>query len=322
MSDNQSFFDHKEIHGKWKETSPRKVPTDLIGVSAIATTLKGSNTIARRRLGVKNETWKEKNWSPFRYGDNRIFWSYSINPHIVCEMDVDLRKHHSDCVICQRRFASSSSALWESKTRDLIAKYGQGFLNSSAGLPEFRVVYHLNGVPSFRVENTDYYLGIMHTIVLYTTTDSLDNQEHNYKHYVHFFYKFSATPPFEIIELSAPIPLRVGKSRATWFGVRDHVEVAFVNGFELWGGSSTNKERKQSKKFQIKKGFKKRKYDLRSSNGSYMDVDTRRGNREREGDESGLGVLIAYGYADWSSRILRLSYEDVLGLFQRREISP
>ena len=59
---------------------------------------------------------KDKNWSPFvgvdnRTGDSRLLWSYMLEPHIVCENDVDLRIHNVDCVVCKRKYATNSKPI-------------------------------------------------------------------------------------------------------------------------------------------------------------------------------------------------------------------
>ena len=48
---------------------------------------------------------KDKNWSPFMH-DDRLLWIYSFDPFIICENDVDLRKHNVDCVICERKYSA------------------------------------------------------------------------------------------------------------------------------------------------------------------------------------------------------------------------
>ena len=59
------------------------------------------------------------------------------------------------------------------------------------------------------------------------------NQERKrHQEYVHFFYKMSDQPPFDIIERSNPIPLETSRSIAVWFGAETESFVAFVTGFE------------------------------------------------------------------------------------------
>ena len=151
----------------------------------------------------------------------------------------------------------------------------------------------------------------MHAIVSYTTTDSVDKQEHNYKHYVHFFYKFRAIPPFKIIQLSAPIPLRVGKSRAIWFGTRDHAYTAFVSGFEwlpLRPHSGTSPHCKGDH-------FTTASNTVLQSSSSHPLPRSRSTNRRRIEYEKSVQFLIAYGYADRSARTLIMTLDDINLLF-------
>ena len=105
----------------------------------------------RRLAALTGDDWftiKDKNWSPFVYQD-RLLWSYTIEPHIVCENDVGMDDLDGvDCVLCIRQYETSSTKLWDQ-------------FNSRIQRSGFdKVETHLNGAPSYYVERIDAYLGV------------------------------------------------------------------------------------------------------------------------------------------------------------------
>lgn len=161
---------------------------------------------------------QDKNWVAFAYGD-RVLWSYMIHPHIVCENDIDLRRDTAECVLCERRYATNSSELWDSQTTRLKA------LRNASSLDGVHVKYHLNGVPAYLVVTREgsFYLGIAHAVLSYNDG----------KMYIHFFYKTEAQAPFKVIALSKPIELQSEASIGHWFAPSTKTDVAFVNGFTI-----------------------------------------------------------------------------------------
>lgn len=175
---------------------------------------------------------KDKNWSPFVVEDRRVLWSYMLDPHIVCENDVDITKDDNvDCVLCKRKYATKSSVFQLTSTR-LIAADKLKYLRSPNIVEHsHEALYHLNGLPSFLVGGSSY-IGVGHYILGKMSRNLVTEEEDYVKQYVHFFYRISALPPYEVLDLSDPIPLKMDRSIACWFKPFEVVDVAFVNGFD------------------------------------------------------------------------------------------
>lgn len=185
---------------------------------------------------------KDKNWSPFIVGsEKQILWSYLLEPHIVCQNDVDLTKYDVDCVLCKRKYATRSSIFQLTSTR-LIAEDKIRYLRSpNIKEHSHEVQYHLNGVPAFLIDSSSssitsttnsFYLGVAHYIIGKMSRNIITGEEDYVKKYVHFFYRISALPPYEVLDISEHIPLKTERSIACWFKPFEVVDVAFVNGFE------------------------------------------------------------------------------------------
>lgn len=177
---------------------------------------------------------KDKNWSPFMVENKQVLWSYLLEPHIICQNDVDITKYDVDCVLCKRKYATKSPVFDLTSTR-LIAEDKIKHLRSQVVQEHSHdVQFHLNGMPAFLVSGpqTSYYLGVAHYIFGKMSKNLATGEEDYFKKYVHFFYRTSALPPYEVLEISEPIPLKTDRSVACWFKPFEVVDVAFVNGFE------------------------------------------------------------------------------------------
>ena len=189
-------------------------------VSAVRVHSKAQEDVYHRRLAALTGgdwfTIKDKNWVPFHYQE-RLLWSYTIEPHIVCENDIDVNYiDEVDCVICVRKHQSSSP-----KTFDKLQKRikGTGF---------DKVDVHLNGAPAYYVEEIDSYLGILHVIKIKHSKDVLGLQTKE-RFYEHYFYKTEAQPPFRVTEIAASrVPLERSQCWSPWFETDDTVQVEFV----------------------------------------------------------------------------------------------
>ena len=171
---------------------------------------------------MRSYTFKDKNWSPFIYR-KKLLWSFVVDPyHIVCENDIDIRDHVADCVLCVEKYRSKSESPIASARKKLNTDWGN----------YFDPVFHLNGVPTFKLHGESYYLGVMHAIAKSASVYDLRGEEEWRKAYIHFFYRMADNPPFSILDISAPIPLPSGRSIAPWFNADEKVMVAYVSGFQ------------------------------------------------------------------------------------------
>jgi len=170
----------------------------------------------------------EKNWTPFLFNDSIVLLSYALFPHIVCQNDVDLGEcgKYTGCVICYRKYASYNTKLMlESE-----ALYRLAVLHTYQDAYVLSCHFHLNGVGAHKVVNGAFYIGIGHAVVKSIISGASSKRR---RVYLHFFYKMSVEPPFEIMDMSCPIPLRLKKSRAPWFSSGEEIaHVSFVNGFD------------------------------------------------------------------------------------------
>lgn len=175
---------------------------------------------------------QEKNWAPFVYNDN-MYWSHTIEPHIVCQMDIDLRLHDVDCVICEMQFASSNYNMFVDYRSEILNKHiPKESPFKSPHLKDFDWRFHLNGVPAYFVPAVGAYIGVAHIILSGTLSDDkVVSARH--ERYEHFFYEMEPGPPFRITRLSRPIPLASDVSWAYFNPFDQVVDVAFVSGFQF-----------------------------------------------------------------------------------------
>ena len=112
----------------------------------------------------------QKNWSPFEW-NGKLLCEYSINPHIILEIDVD---------------NGTTSELYNTSLIMGDKGYIPGIKNNISSEGSFR------GAPAILVESATgpIYLGIGHMRVSRSTG------------YLHFFYIFEARPPFSITAIS------------------------------------------------------------------------------------------------------------------------
>lgn len=189
----------------------------------------GTPDFHRREPGMKDMNWhtiKDKNWAPFVYNDenvsdnkSRVLWSYSLEPHVVCENDIDLNEQEAedvDCVLCIAKYNSSSPEVFEKFYKRL---HEQGY---------DKAVAHLNGAPAYYMEDRDVYLGLMHTITTEYRTDTIGRKEQR-RVYHHYFYQMEAQPPFRIVAIAEHrVPLLRSRCWSPWFEVDDIVEAEFA----------------------------------------------------------------------------------------------
>jgi len=105
------------------------------------------------------------------------------------------------------------------------------------GITDAHVEYHLNGVPAYRIEKHNCYIGLAHHVLKYrrwkaAVAGDESGEEFEQKLYLHFFYKLSLHPPYEVIQISRPLRLHTSHSIAAWFRTNEVVAVSFVNGFD------------------------------------------------------------------------------------------
>ena len=103
------------------------------------------------------------------------------------------------------------------------------------GITDAHVEYHLNGVPAYRIEKHNCYIGLAHHVLFYRrlgSAVSADEEDEYHKLYLHFFYKLSLHPPYDILQVSRPLRLHTSHSIAVWFRPDEVVAVSFVNGFD------------------------------------------------------------------------------------------
>jgi hypothetical protein len=177
----------------------------------------------RRRLaalsGNEKVALKDKNWAPFAY-EGKILWSYTIHPHVVCETDVDLNQvpddTHVQCIMCEKKYNSSSPAVFDEF-------YGRF---KTAGY--HAVDSHLNGVPSYYVDEQNAYLGLMHVLKRHYSNDTVGHYQES-RHYEHYFYLTEPVAPFRVKAIAAKrLPLTRSLALSPWFWAYEKVEVEFV----------------------------------------------------------------------------------------------
>ena len=117
---------------------------------------------------------------------------------------------------------------------------------------------HLNGLQLFRAE--DGYIGVGHRVkkgrspdrkeILYEP-DVVANSEVDptladgtvVTNYTHFFFRISEKPPFQLLGISLPVPLKHAVSTAAfWKDLSHDVDTSFISGFSLLDGGAAGKE--------------------------------------------------------------------------------
>ena len=153
------------------------------------------NAVAGVRIGCGKSWQHEKNWIPFERGGQQ-HWVYSMVPHVV------LHGRPTDGV-CLQRWSTN-----ENKPMERLAKkMGARRLHGSATALQFgggnstswvvnRTINNgtINGTWIERIAEPRY-LALMHT-------------RSKEGHYTTFAYMFDKNPPFAILAVSRPIPLR------------------------------------------------------------------------------------------------------------------
>lgn len=162
---------------------------------------------------------QDKSWSPFVY-QSKILWSYSIEPHVVCENDIDLM-HRSgtevvDCVLCVTKYNSTSPTVFEQFYHNIHME----------GYDE--VITHLNGAPAYLIQDQNVYLGLLHVIKTQYLTDAVGRLEKK-RMYAHYFYTLEAFLPFRVTAIASKrVKLAHCRSWSPWFKFDDIVEVEFA----------------------------------------------------------------------------------------------
>jgi len=175
----------------------------------------------RRLAALEGDDWfmiKDKNWAPFVYQE-KILWSYSIEPHVVCENDIDIShtdEKDVDCVLCIAKYNSSSTEVFKTFYGNIK---DQGYDN---------VVSHLNGAPSYYIEEKNVYLGLLHVIKMTYGTDAVGRPEKK-RIYEHHFYVTEAEAPFRVLAIAPQrVPLQRSRCWSPWFKTDDIVESEFA----------------------------------------------------------------------------------------------
>lgn len=112
----------------------------------------------------------EKNWAPFEY-ENKLFLSYSINPHKVFYPLLE------QSGVCSNIATTEKKIAWT---------WGD-----------------LRGGTQAVLENEDRYLAFFHSRVV---IDSVQSNGKKMQHYFMGAYTFSSHPPFELLSIS-PVPI-------------------------------------------------------------------------------------------------------------------
>jgi len=124
----------------------------------------------------------EKNWIPFEWG-GRLYFVYSISPHAV--MKVNYNNETGAPAGCGNHMLSSHMPLvW-------LQDKHPGYVVSGSGQAVF--VDHSNSTP---------YLPGPHFLALFHIKKPSTQQ------YAHFAYRFASSPPFQMLQVSAQLPLR------------------------------------------------------------------------------------------------------------------
>jgi hypothetical protein len=194
-------------------------------------------------------TLKEKNWSPFVAnvagpGDEkkqpRDLLVYSIEPHVVLELDVNQSQRRA---AIRRSWNTTAPEVWawfddrveeDFSTEDLSA--GPAMLHTSSGpVP----MAELPGYP-------DVFLSVLHTNVL-TGEYFTAKESRGWPQYLSYFYTFEKHPPFRILNVSKnAIPL---KKLMGWNGTEN---IAFIT--QLMWVNSTDKNNDTETKLWVMYG--------------------------------------------------------------------
>jgi hypothetical protein len=122
-----------------------------------------------------NQLQHQKNWSPFQYQD-KLLCEYTVQPHNIIEIDINTGYTHS---------------LFSSSDTSEIINITLGHSYRGGAPPIFISYVKNNETPEDNIiEIEEFYLGIGHTRIP------------NKPNYLHFFYKFSSEPPFDILKIS------------------------------------------------------------------------------------------------------------------------
>jgi hypothetical protein len=131
----------------------------------------------------------EKNWIPFEY-KGQIHFVYSIYPHTVIAVD-----QHGQCTK-----NPNTISLFDPIRRIQTEHHGWEFRGSAQALyiddPEV--------TPNIQ---EPHYLALFHVVDVKT------------KRYAHFAYRFSAHPPFHILQVSSQLPLQTARAEGSTAGV-------------------------------------------------------------------------------------------------------
>jgi hypothetical protein len=132
------------------------------------------------RLRCGETTRAEKNWIPFE-SNGQLYFVYSILPHVVVEVHLDGmcgRKHYSNFAPLVRLQAKHPGWSFRGSAQ---AFYIDDKL-ATPNLPE------------------PHFLALLHIV---------DPKTHRY---AHFAYRFKPKPPFDILQVSAQLPLKAARS--------------------------------------------------------------------------------------------------------------
>jgi len=148
----------------------------------------------------------EKNWIPFEWR-RELYFVYSISPHAVMKVNYD--KETAAPVSCGSHILSTHLPLVR------LQYENPDYVISGSGQAVF--VDHPNSTP---------YLPRSHFLALFHV------KRPSTKEYSHFAYRFSDNPPFQVLQVSTQLPLRVLTSKDD----SGKTAFAFASGLALQDG--------------------------------------------------------------------------------------
>jgi len=143
-----------------------------------------------------NPLQHQKNWSPFQYQD-KLLCEYTLQPHNIIEIDMDTGHSHM---------------LFSSHDTDETINITLGH-SYRGGAPPILISY----INKDSLEPEDFYLGVGHTRIP------------NKPNYLHFFYKFTSEPPFEILKISKSFKLDKNEAIQFASGLSLHNDIIYIS---------------------------------------------------------------------------------------------
>eukprot|EP00746_Dinoflagellata_sp_MGD_P139291 gnl/MRDRNA2_/MRDRNA2_72772_c0_seq1.p1 gnl/MRDRNA2_/MRDRNA2_72772_c0~~gnl/MRDRNA2_/MRDRNA2_72772_c0_seq1.p1 ORF type:complete len:600 (-),score=86.13 gnl/MRDRNA2_/MRDRNA2_72772_c0_seq1:333-2132(-) len=199
---------------------PLSVPRDVASPRAVVSRTSQAKKNHRKIAFPGDLHVQEKNWSPFSY-HGKLLFVYTWQPFRVCQLEDPTPKGF--CNLCRE----ISSTKTDAAQTDWLKIMNMSLLHSELEGTDF----HLNGLPIVRVRDRkefNGYLGVGHAI------NSQLISGKRVSRYTHFFFRMSSEPPFQVLDMSAPIELKHEISSAVfWSNMRHEIDTSFVSGFSV-----------------------------------------------------------------------------------------